>query len=302
MNIKKKTLLIIVTALLLSGIILGTSFFILTSSAPQENGKISVVVTLLPYKDFVEQVGGNRIANVTDIVPLQAGCGHDYEMTPNQMKAVSGANLYVAVGAGHEFEEVNLEKIQAQNPDMTIVDTSVGISLLTITGGEDAGAINPHVWTSPRNAIIIVRNICAGLEKVDPAGASYYEANRDAFIAQLSQLDNETAAALAPYANSTFCIYHPAWPYFARDYNLTQLPIEEVEEQAPSPQRIHNVIDTAKALNLTVVYRSPADDPSASETVAEGISGHVVVINQMAEDYIDNIHSVTAELVKGFQG
>jgi zinc transport system substrate-binding protein len=273
----------------------------ITSPGLQENGKISVVVTLLPYKDFVEQVGGSRIGNVTDIVPIQAGCGHDYEMTPNQMKAVSGANLYVAVGAGHEFEEANLEKIQAQNPDMTIVDTSVGISLLTITEGEDAGAANPHVWTSPQNTIIIVRNICAALVKVDPAGASIYEANRDAFIAQLSQLDKDNRDALMPYSNGTFCIYHPAWSYFARDYNLTQLPIEEVEEQAPSPQRIHSVIDDAKALNLTVVYRSPADDPSASETVAEGIGGHVVVINQMAEDYIDNIHSVTAELVKGFQ-
>ena len=302
MTIKKKTLLIIVSAILLIGVVSGTSFFVLNRSGTQETGKISVVVTLLPYKDFVEQVGGNRIGNVTDIVPIQAGCGHDYEMTPDQMKAVSGAQLYVAVGAGHEFEEVNLEKIKAQNPDMTVVDTSAGISLLSMIGDDGAAATNPHVWTSPRNAVIIVRNICEGLVKVDPAGASYYEANRDASIAQLSQLDNETAAALEPYANSTFCIYHPAWSYFARDYNLTQLPIEEEEEQCPSSQRISSVIDNAKALNLTVVYRSPADDPSASETVAEGIGGRVVVINQMAEDYIDNIHSVTAELVKGFQG
>jgi zinc transport system substrate-binding protein len=299
---KKKTLLTIAASLLLSALVLGTSFFILTSSNPTENGKISVVVTLLPYKDFVEKVGGNRIGNVTDIVPIQAGCGHDYEMTPNQMKAVSDAQLYVAVGAGHEFEEANLDKIQAQNPSMSVVDTSVGVSLLTIIGGEEDGATNPHVWTSPQNVIIIVRNICAALVKVDPAGASIYEANRDAFIAQLTQLDNETQAALKPYSNSTFCIYHPAWSYFARDYNLTQLPIEEVEEQCPSSQRIRSVIDNAKALNLTVVYRSPADDPSASETVAEGIGGHIVVINQMAENYIENIHSVTAELVQGFQG
>jgi zinc transport system substrate-binding protein len=299
--IKKKTLLIIAAALFLSALVLGTSFLILTSSNPTQNGKISVVVTLLPYKDFVEQVGGNRIGNVTDIVPIQAGCGHDYEMTPNQMKAVSDAQLYVAVGAGHEFEEANLDKIQAQNPSMSAVDTSTGVSLLTITGGEEDGATNPHVWTSPQNAIIIVRNICAALVKVDPAGASIYEANRDAFIAQLTQLDTETQAALKPYSNSTFCIYHPAWSYFARDYNLTQLPIEEVEEQCPSSQRIRSVIDNAKALNLTVVYRSPADDPSASETVAEGIGGHIVVINQMAENYIDNIRNVTAELVKGFR-
>ena len=115
---KKKTLLIIAAALMLSALVLGTSFYILTSSNPTKNGKISVVVTVLPYKDFVEQVGGNRIGNVTDIVPIQAGCGHDYEMTPNQMKAVSDAQLYVAVGAGHEFEEANLDKIQAQNPSM----------------------------------------------------------------------------------------------------------------------------------------------------------------------------------------
>ena len=283
--------------LLLISTLLTTGFFIWVNTEPNENGKMSVIVTLLPYKDFVERVGGDLIGEVTDIVPIQAGCGHEYEMTPNQMKAVSGATLYVAVGAGHEFEEANLDKIREQNPDMIVVDTSVGISLLT-----DAGATNPHVWTSPRNVIIIVRNICAGLVKADPAGTSIYQLNRDAFIGELSQLDNETRDALKPYSNRTFCIYHPAWPYFARDYNLTQLPIEEVEEQAPSSQRIQNVIDEAKRFNLTVVYRSPADDPSSSETVAEGIGGHVVVINHMAENYFDNIHNVTAELVEGFEG
>lgn len=267
-----------------------------------DSDKRFVIVTVLPYKDFVERIGGDRIGEVIDIVPIQAGCGHDYEMTPNQMKAVSSAQIYFAIGAGHEFEEVNLEKIQEQNPDMIIVDTSKGISLLTIVEGEDAGAINPHVWTSPRNVIIIVRNICAGLVQADPAGKSFYEANRDAYIAELSQLDNETRDVLKMYSNHTFCIYHPAWPYFARDYNLIQLPIEKVEEQAPSPQRIQNVIDEAKVLHLTVVYRSPADDPSSSETVAEGIGGHVIVINHMAEDYVDNIRSVTAELVRGFGG
>lgn len=289
-------------ALLLSGAVLMAGYFIWANSEPNKNGNMSVVVTLLPYKDFVERVGGDRIGEVTDIVPIQAGCGHDYEMTPKQMKAVSGATLYVAVGAGHEFEEANLDKIREQNPDMIVVDTSEGISLLTIMEGEDAGATNPHVWTSPRNVIIIVRNICTALIKADPAGTSIYESNRDAFIRELSQLDNETQTALKSYSNRTFCIYHPAWPYFARDYNLTQLPIEEVEEQAPSPQRIQNVIDEAKALHLTVVYRSPADDPSSSETVAEGIGGHVVVINHMAEDYSNNIHNVTAELVNGFKG
>lgn len=291
-----KLLAVIMGALLLFGVVFTAGYFIWTNSEPNENGKMSVVVTLLPYKNFVERVGGDRIGEVTDIVPIQAGCGHEYEMTPNQMKVVSGAKLYVAVGAGHEFEEVNLDKIREQNPNMIVVDTSAGISLLT-----DAGATNSHVWTSPRNVIIIVRNICTLLVKADPAGKSIYEANRDVFIGELSQLDNETRDALKPYSNRTFCIYHPAWSYFARDYNLAQLPIEEVEEQTPSPQRIQNVIDEAKALHLTVVYRSPADDPSSSETVAEGIGGHVVIINHMAEDYIDNIHNLTAELVKGFE-
>ena len=302
MKKEMKSRTMIIGALLLSGAVLAAGYFIWMNSEPNKNGNMSVVVTLLPYKDFVERVGGDRIGEVTDIVPIQAGCGHDYEMTPKQMKAVSGATLYVAVGAGHEFEEANLDKIREQNPEMTVVDTSEGISLLTIMEGEDAGATNPHVWTSPRNVIIIVRNICTALIKADPAGTSIYESNRDAFIRELSQLDNETRDALQPYSNCTFCIYHPAWPYFARDYNLTQLPIEEVEEKAPSPQRIQNVIDEAKALHLTVVYRSPADDPSSSETVAEGIGGHVVVINHMAEDYINNIHNVTAELVNGFKG
>jgi zinc transport system substrate-binding protein len=251
--------------------------------------KIGVVVTILPQAEFVESVGGEKVS-VTVMVPP----GHDphsYAPAFSQLAAVKRAKLYVEVGSGIDFELSYMDSIVGANRNMLVVNCSKGIELVEN---------DPHIWLSPRNAKIMVEDICDGLIRVDPQNREYYIQNENEYLAKLDRLDTDIIGNVTGIANRWFIVFHPAWGYFARDYNLTQLAIE-IEGKAPSPKDVANVVQEAKEHNIKVVFASPEFDIKSAQTIAEAIGGRVAVIDPLAGDYIDNMYLALSELVQGME-
>jgi zinc transport system substrate-binding protein len=266
------------------------------AAAPAGN-RIGVIVTVLPQEEFVSSVGGDRV-EVKAMVPPGAN-PHTYEVTPNQMASLSKARIYAKVGAPIEFELTWLDKLIAQNKNMLVVDCSKGIKLIDSQDPDEPG-IDPHIWTSPRNAKVMVGNICEGLVQVDPAGREYYEKNRDAYLARLDALDADISSALKGLANRTFITYHPAWGYFALDYNLQQMGIER-EGKEPQASYMARLITVAKEKNVKVIFVSPQFDTRSAEAIAKEIGGRVVSIDPEGRDYLDNMRKVEAAFREALQ-
>jgi zinc transport system substrate-binding protein len=267
--------------------------------------KIGVVVSIAPQADFVEAVGGEKVI-VTVMVPPGAD-PHTYEPTPSQMVGVSNANIYAKVGSGVEFELAWMDKISQQNKKMLVVDCSKGIQMMEMEehhGDEDDGehhqGEDPHIWLSPQNAKLMVWNICSGLIQVDPQNESYYTRNRDEYLAKLDALDKDIREGLSRVINRRFIVFHPAWGYFARDYNLEQISIE-IGGKEPSAKDIADLIRKAKELGIKIIFAEPQFNPRSAETIAEEIGGRVVFIDPLAEDYISNMRLVLGELVKAME-
>jgi len=300
------TRVILVLVLLLVVVLVASAISCGQKEAASE--KIGVVVSILPLADFVENVGGERV-NVSVMVPPGAS-PHAYEPAPNQMVTLAEAKMYVKVGSGVEFELVWMDKLVAINKEMLLVDSSRGVQLLEMVEGthegeeyergDDRGAVNPHIWLSPRNAKIMVQNIYEGLVQVDPANRAYYERNRDIYLQKLTELDRDIRDGLSRVTNRRFMVYHPAFGYFAKDYNLTLLPIE-VEGKEPTAAGMAYLIEQAKEHNIKVVFASPQFNPQSVKVIAKAIGGRVVFINPLARDYITNMRLVLAELVQAME-
>jgi zinc transport system substrate-binding protein len=267
------------------------------SATPPVVNRIGVIVTVLPQEEFVSSVGGDRV-EVKSMVPPGAN-PHTYEVTPNQMASLSKARMYAKVGAPIEFELTWLDKLIAQNKNMLVVDCSKGIKLIDSQDPDEPG-IDPHIWTSPRNAKVMVANICEGLVQLDPASREYYEKNRDAYLAKLDALDVDISAALKSFSNRTFITYHPGWGYFARDYNLQQLGIER-EGKEPQASYMARLITVAKEKNIKVIFISPQFDKRSAEAIAKEIGGRVVSIDPEGRDYLDNMRKVEAAFREALQ-
>jgi ABC-type metal ion transport system, periplasmic component/surface adhesin len=282
---------IIILLLLFAGIFIAGSFIYFAASNQEEvdNGKIDVAVSIGPEVEFVKAVGGDKV-NVILMVPSGSD-PHTYEPLPSQLTRVSNAKMYAEVGTPVEFETNYMAKIKSINPSMLIVNCSNGVELMSNTAENESDEVDPHIWTDPKNAKIMVENIYQGLVQIDPADKDYFQKNRDQYLQKLGQLDKNTTEILKGKNSSTILVFHPAFGYYAKEYNLTQVAAM-INDEEPSPQRIAMLVNVARNNNITVVFTEPQYDPKYMQSVASQINGRVVFVNDLDENYLQNMENV----------
>lgn len=165
--------------------------------------------------------------------------------------------------------------------------------------GHEHGAMDPHIWLSPKNAKVMVQNLLDKLKELDPDNADYYTRNANAYLDELDALDEDMESALRPHKGKKFLVYHPSFGYLAHEYGLVQIAIEE-EGKSPTPSGIEAIIEQAKAEGIKVIFVSPQFDKQSAEAIKDEIDGTVETIDPLARSYVKNMREVTAKLVQGF--
>ena len=277
------------------------------TSHETDSDKLVVAVTIVPQAGLVEAIGGDKV-KVLVMVPPGAS-PHTYEVTHEQMTTLSRAKMYVKVGSGVEFELAWMDKLIAVNVSMRVVDCSEGIRVLEMDEDHhdhdhehDHGrtGLDPHIWLSVRNAMIMAQNICAGLVQVDPANQDYYEENRTDYLEQLANLDSEITESLFEVENRRFIVFHPAWGYFAHDYDLIQIAVEQDGKEPDIDYRIR-LIEEAREHDIRVVFLSPQYPTKSAEVISREIGGRVVIIDPLAKDFIGNMRAVASAMKEAMQ-
>lgn len=283
---------IIIVLLLFTGIfIAGTLIYFAASSQEEvDNGKIDVAVSIGPEVEFVKAVGGDKV-NVILMVPSGSD-PHTYEPLPGQLTRVSNAKMYAEVGTPVEFENNYMSKIKSINPTMLVVNCSKGVNLISNTAENESDEVDPHIWTDPKNAEIMVENIYQGMVKLDPADKDYFQKNRDQYLKKLEELDKNTTKLIKGKKSPIIIVFHPAFGYYAKEYNLTMIAAM-INDEEPSPQRLAMLVDTAKKYNISVVFTEPQYDPKYMQSVASQIGGRVVFVNDLDENYLQNMENVS---------
>ena len=114
-----------------------------------------------------------------------------------------------------------------------------------------SGGVEPHVWNSTQNAYIIAENIFHTLCKLDSANISYYKENLAKLESEIERTDREIRLT---YRIQHVLSYLPsALSYFARDYGLEQISIEEGGKE-PSPAHLQALIRRCKDKHVRVVF------------------------------------------------
>lgn len=145
----------------------------------------------------------------------------------------------------------------------------------------------------------MVENILSAMKDEDADNSDFYDDNAAQYISGLDTLHDDTKQGLKPYEGKKFLIYHPSFGYFAEEYNLTQVAIEE-EGKEPGTQGLQAIIEQAKDEGIKVVFVSPQFDESNAKTIADEIDGTVITLNPLAEDYLDNMEDVSEKLISSF--
>ena len=260
-----------------------------------------VSVTILPQKYLAEQIAGDYFV-INCVVPANSN-PEAYDPTPMQLMEIDRSEAYLRVGGMLGFEMTWMDRLSQNNPNMKVYDTSQGIDMLTTTHchAHDNGAthvcnaVDPHIWSSPRNMRIMAQNICMALVELDTVHSAYYRANCDKLIQRIDSVDSVVLQVLEPCKGSAFAIYHPSLSYLARDYGLLQLCLENMGKEN-SAVALKNTVEEAIERDVKVVFVQQEFNPRQVETLARELNAEVVMINPLNYDWateiIDIAHAI----------
>ncbi|MBD2728958.1 zinc ABC transporter substrate-binding protein [Nostoc sp. FACHB-892] len=271
-----------------------------TASTPvAQLEKTKVVTTFLPIYLFTKAVAGN-VADVEILVPPGTEV-HEYQATPQNVKAIATANVLVKNGLGLEEFLKNTVK-NAENSKLTEIDASKGIKPLNEISpvvrtteeekdhDHEHGQGNPHVWLDPVLAKQQVTNIRDGLIAADPANKVTYEANATAYIKELESLNSEFQQTLQKTPSCTFITFHDAFPYLAQRYNLKQVAVVQIPEDQLSPTDVQNAVNAVKKFKVKALFSEPGVDNKLLTSLSKDLKLNLRTLDSLETGETDPQH------------
>jgi len=252
-----------------------------------DNAKISVVATIFPPYDFARAVAGDK-ADIAMLLPPGSE-SHSFEPRPQDIVKIKKSGVFIHVGGESDAWVKDILK-SVDNPGMkvvTLMDCVEAVEEEIVEGmqseegaggGGDGGGgaggpeYDEHVWTSPRNAKLIVMKISEALREADPANADVYRENTEAYLSQLDGLDAKFKGAVDSAARRTI-VFGDRFPfrYFADAYGLkyfAAFPGCATETEA-SAKTVAFLIGKIKREKIPVVFHIELSNEKMAAAIAE---------------------------------
>lgn len=280
---------------LLPSLLIGILLSGCSSETNKSKDKI-VFVSILPLKYFADKIVGNTYKVEVTVPP---GVGPEtYSPTPKQMILLGEAKAYFSIGF-LGFEQAWLENFRSTNPRLQLFPTSIGIDLIR---GEEKHedhehfqGVDPHIWSSPKAAGQVAKNICNGMIQIDPENSQLFRKNLDLLLKEIEKVDSTVTILLTQASAKKFIIFHPALGYFARDYGLEQLSIE-FEGKVPSPKHLQTIIDATKTGNIKFVLIQKEFDKENAEIIAKETGCKIIQIDPLDYNWPDQMIAIAEKL------
>ena len=272
MNFKFTRLIILV---LLCGILNGCNSYKNFSSEKYATKNLVICTSFYPiYISTINITKDIPDVKVINMTKPQTGCLHDYSVTPDDLKTLEKAKIFVINGAGMESF---IEKVIKQQTQLKIVDSSRGIEIIK---DQKTGEPNPHVWVSISNAISQVNNIKEQLAEYNPKNAISYSKNADIYISKLKAEREKMHKALDKLPNRNIITFHEAFPYFAKEFNLNIVDVIEREPGSqPSAKELKETIDIVKKDKVKALFAEPQYPSKSMKIIAQETGAKVYTLD-----------------------
>ncbi len=268
--------------------------------------KMLIYTSVQPIAFIAAKIAG-RYAKVKALVP-PGKSPHSFSLIASDLSRMSKAEFFFSVRL--PFEELKLKKA-FENSAVKWVDITKGIRFLPLDENEDHSncehghvehehehaveLMDPHIWLTPGNDMILARNICDTLSRAMPQHAQYFEFNFKSFTRCLVVLDNKLEKMLKPFKGKIFLVYHPAFGYFAKRYGLKQETIE-LGGKSPTAKHLQTVIALALKKEVRIIFVQPEFNRKAANLIAKTIRGTVIKLDPLAYNLIDNYITFAAKI------
>ena len=282
---------------------------------------LTVVTSFYPMYiatlNIVDGVKGVRLENLSE---PQTGCLHDFQLTPEDMKLLSTADVFVINGGSIESFMSDVAKAY---PKLDVVEACEDVALLSDDESDsdhdhdhdadaesdsahdhDHGDENAHAWMSVPRYRTMVKTIASHLAQKDEAHAEEYYANAEKYDAKLAKLEKEQDSLKSLTDGQNIVIFHEAYAYVADDFSMNACYLLDLdEERSVSAGEIKQVISAIKDDGVSVILAEELYGKSMGDTVSRETDVHVVYIDPLnrgeydKDSYLDGMEQ-NIELIK----
>ena len=270
-------------------ILLISILFLVGCSTKTDVDRKTIFVTITPMQSLIEEITMGDF-DVEVIVPKGAS-PETFEPTPKQVTSFSDAEFIFSTGL-IDFEQSLVKRIDGK---AELVNLSKDIEL--IAGSCSCGdhhhkhGIDPHIWTSPRALRTVVTNAHDAIIAHYPDSVKYTEAT-ERLLERIADIDNYCATRIEAAGVEAIMIYHPAYTYFARDYGIEQIAIEN-DGKEPSLRQTTALIERAKEHNIKSILRQPQYSEDKVRAIATDAGAEIITTDPLSEDILGEIKRVT---------
>lgn len=268
---KKLFSLILVFVITISSAVLYSGCNAGSTDFSQNSDKLKIVATIFPYYDFARSIAGDRAEIKMLLSPGNEP--HSYDPSPSDIVAIENCDIFIYNGGeSDEWVEGVLESLQNKNIKILCMMDYVTPELEQEADHSVGEEYDEHIWTSQRNAQILVKTIADQMIELDNENADYYSENEINYINQLYDLDKKITQIVAN-AKCKTVVFGDRFPflYFVNDYGLDyQCAFPGCSsETEPSIATVTHLIDYVRDNNIPVVFYLEFSNGKTARLIAE---------------------------------
>lgn len=244
---------------------------------------LSVVTTVFPAYDIARSVAGSRASVVQLLRPGTES--HSFEPTPQDMALIKNCDVFIYAGGESDtwIENIMDSVDMSSKTVISMLDSVDALEEEEVEGMSEGGVLaeyiseeeeeaDEHVWTSPKNMIRIASAVTDAMAAADPDGSDLYHENGNAYIDELSVLDDDYRKTLDAASSHTIVVADRfPFRYLCEEYNLTYYAAfpgcsEDAEITADS---IITLCDKVTQANLDTVFHIEFSNEKIADSICE---------------------------------
>ena len=257
-----------------------------------------IVASINPLHSIVTSIVGNT-GNVSLLIESNTS-PHNFALKPSHAKLLNNAEIFFYIDDQLESALKKTIKSLPKTVKVKKVSQFKNLKLLPVRENlnweedgyghnhdHDHGSYDIHFWLDTQNAIEIVKGVTQELSKLYPENINTYKKNAKKLITKIKTKDNSIKLKLKEVKNKPYIVFHDAYQYFEKAYNLNAIgSILLNPEQPPSPKRIITIRSKIKTLNAYCVFKEPQFKAQIVNTVIENTNAKVGTLDPLGTNIL----------------